>query len=295
MSSESRPQVSVLVTDLDNTLWDWFAIWYACFSALLSKLVELSGVDRARLENEIRTIHQQRGTSEYSHLIQEIPSLVQKDPESDLTVIYDEAISAYRIARKSVMHPYPGVFEALEQIRAKGTRIVAYTESQAYYTSYRLRSFGFDGLIDVLYSPADHDFPHGVTHEQMRTLPSDHYGLHKTKTRHTPPGVLKPEPSVLDAIVQELGVSPASVAYVGDSLMKDVAMAQSVGVIDVHAKYGEVQNLPEYGLLQRVSHWTQEDVDREIAISKFPHVSPSFVLSLGFADLLSIFDFCQHE
>lgn len=45
--------------------------------------------------------------------------------------------------------------------------------------------------------------------------------------------------------------------------MKDVAMAQKVGVVDVHAAYGVVQHRPEYDLLRRVSHWTADDVECE--------------------------------
>ena len=29
---------TVLITDLDNTLFDWFGVWYACNSAMLSKV-----------------------------------------------------------------------------------------------------------------------------------------------------------------------------------------------------------------------------------------------------------------
>src|SRR3954451_13228899 len=38
----SRPRL--LVADLDNTVWDWFAAWHASFSAMLDHLIEISGV-----------------------------------------------------------------------------------------------------------------------------------------------------------------------------------------------------------------------------------------------------------
>lgn len=31
---------TVLITDLDNTLFDWFSIWYNSFNAMLNKVVE---------------------------------------------------------------------------------------------------------------------------------------------------------------------------------------------------------------------------------------------------------------
>jgi hypothetical protein len=39
-----RPKISVLVTDLDNTLFDWVEIWGKCFTALVDELVRTSGI-----------------------------------------------------------------------------------------------------------------------------------------------------------------------------------------------------------------------------------------------------------
>jgi hypothetical protein len=75
--------------------------------------------------------------------------------------------------------------------------------------------------------------------------------------------------------------------------MKDVAMAQDVGVLDVHAAYGVVQDREEYELLRRVSHWTQADVEREREIATAPHVTPTYVLEETFAELLELFDFTE--
>ncbi len=292
MTTSKQPRVSVLVTDLDNTLWDWFGIWHASFSALLEGLAEISGVDTDVLEHEIRTIHQRVGTSEYSHLVQEIPSLARAFPDADLSEVFDDAIHAFRSARKRAMVLYPGVMDALSYIRSLGTTVVAYTESLSYYTSYRLKQFGLDGVIDFLYSPADHTFPEGIDASIMRTGDDDTtYVLQHTEHRETPPGVTKPSPEVLGTIVKQFSRSAASVAYVGDSLMKDVAMAQALGVWDVHANYGEIVESSEYDLLRRVSHWPQDDVVREQAMMAAPDVVPHFVLEHRFDEILRLFDF----
>lgn len=279
------------MTDLDNTLWDWFAIWHASFSALLERLVEISGVDSDVLEHEIREIHQRVGTSEYSHLVQEIPSLARAFPDADPAEVFDDAIHAFRSARKGAMVLYPGVLDTLSHIRSVGTTLVAYTESLSYYTSYRLKQFGLDGVIDYLYSPADHSFPEGVDVRTLRTGEDESYRLQRTQHRETPDGVTKPSPEILGTIVRQCSTDVASVAYVGDSLMKDVLMAQSIGAWDVHAKYGEVVDSAEYDLLRRVSHWPQEDVEREKAIMTTPDVVPHFVLEDSFDEILSLFEF----
>src|SRR5438876_11276907 len=87
-------RVSLLVTDLDNTLWDWFEIWYRSFSALLDGIVSISGIPQEELEPEIRKIHQRRGTSEYSYLIGELPPLRELHGEdANLQELYADAIN----------------------------------------------------------------------------------------------------------------------------------------------------------------------------------------------------------
>jgi hypothetical protein len=94
-------------------------------------------------------------------------------------------------------------------------------------------------------------------------------------------------------IVQTVGATADRCAYVGDSLFKDVAMARDVGVFDIHAQYGESQRRPEYNLLQRVSHWTEDDVQREKSITAKGHnFEPSAVLRDTFAE---IFIYCDFE
>ena len=252
------------------------------------------GLSAESLEPEIRSVHQLRGTSEYSHLIQELPSVAARhDADADLAVTYAPAIEAAQQARREAMRLYPGVKDTLQRIRTAGTRIAAYTESQAFYTASRLRKLELDGVIDVLFSSPDHDLPSGVTPDTLRTKPADQYGLRHTEHRHTPPGILKPCTQVLQSIVDDLGDGDG-IAYVGDSMMKDVAMAQAVGVHDVFASYGQVHDRPGYDLLRRVSHWTEEDVEREREILARPRVTPSVVLRSSFAEILDHFQFVTH-
>ena len=79
--------------------------------------------------------------------------------------------------------------------------------------------------------------------------------------------------------------------YVGDNLMKDVAMALDCCVEDVWAKYGQAHRRPEYKLLQDVTHWTAEEVEREQKIREREHVVPTHTLEKTFSEILQVFDF----
>ena len=282
--------VSAVITDLDNTLFDWVEVWYQCFSAMLDNLIEISGVDREKLILEIKQVHERHGTAEYAFLIEEVPSLAHLYPEKDRTVVYATAIEAYREARRKHLRLYPGVADTLRTLKDLGVLVIGYTESMAFYTNYRVRRLGLDGLVDYIYSPEDHDLPKNLSMQQIRKYPAHLYELQYAEHRHTPKGELKPNPKILTEIIKSSGAKPEECIYVGDSLMKDVAMAQEAGITDIYALYGKAQNRPEYELLRKVTHWTAEQVARERAID-VGQVSPSHVLEASFSQILGLFSF----
>lgn len=285
-----KQTVSVIITDLDNTLWDWVEIWHRPFKALLDRLVQDSGVPQDQLLSDFKQVHTKHGTSEYAFSLEELPSLLKKHTAAKIPTVYSGAIEAYRDARREVLTLYPNVRETLERIKDHGAIIVGYTESLAFYTRYRLLKFDLDRTLDFLYSPADHDLPRGLTPDAIRKYSSDHYQLRRSVHRHTPPGKHKPSPEVLLQILRDIGASADECIYVGDKLVKDVAMAQAAGVKDVYAAYGDAHSREDYELLRKVTHWTGEAVRKEKETTP-EQVNPSYVLHKSIAELHDHFEF----
>jgi phosphoglycolate phosphatase-like HAD superfamily hydrolase len=277
----------VLITDVDNTLLDWQDLWYQTFSAMINKVLEISGVDPDTVYAQASIIHQKYGTSEYSRLLGELPCLRALYGDNILTAMAP-AIDAFREARRSALMLYPTVAETLAALKDKGVVIAAFTESKAFYTNYRFRKLGLDGLVDYLYSPEDHSMPDETP--GSRYYEAESYSFKHTVHHYTPEGEVKPNPGILLDIVQNLGVSIEEAIYVGDNPLKDVFMAQQAGVTDVHAAYGSSQHKPEYELLRKVTHWTPEMVDRERTALKPGSVVASHVLDKNFAQILPLFE-----
>jgi phosphoglycolate phosphatase-like HAD superfamily hydrolase len=285
-----KQTITVLITDLDNTLFDWVDIWYKSFKAMLDQLVVESGVSEDLLLREFKTVHEKHGTSEYAFSIEELPSLQKKYPDEDLAKRFEGAISAYREARKASLCLYPDVRETLEVLKDKGCLLVGYTESMSFYSWYRVRNLGLDRILDYLYSPPDHELPRGASPRGIRRYPQDYYELRRTVHRHVLKGEAKPNPRVLLDIIRGIGASPSETVYVGDSLMKDVAMAGAAKVTSAWAKYGVAQHRKEYELLRKVTHWTAADVEREKNL-RTGEVKPSYTLETGFGELLTHAEF----
>ena len=109
----AKNKISVIITDLDNTLFDWVDIWYKSFRAMEEKILEISGIKEDKLLNEIKQVFIKHGTTEYSMLIEELNCLKEKHPEQDIKQLYKEAIIEYNIARKKALRLYPSVMETL--------------------------------------------------------------------------------------------------------------------------------------------------------------------------------------
>lgn len=108
---------TVLITDLDNALFDWVELLYNCFSSMLDKIIDVSGVPKERLIPEIRAVHQKHGTSEYSFLIEELPSPNGILGGRKAVEVFAPAINVYRERRKQYLKLFPTVAETLLKIK----------------------------------------------------------------------------------------------------------------------------------------------------------------------------------
>ena len=187
------------------------------------------------------------------------------------------------------MRLYPDVMSTLQILNRNGVILVAYTESMSFYSNYRFRKLELDQVFDFLYSPPDHALPHEDV-ANIRKYPVENYVLKKTVHKFTPEGEKKPNPHILLSILENIGVKPDEAVYVGDSLMKDVAMAQHAGVLDVLAAYGAAQHREQYELLKKVTHWSRADVEREKAIIAGGEIKPAMTLTQGLRPILAEFD-----
>jgi len=204
-TQKNRPQISILVTDLDNTLWNWFDIWYGSFKPFLDELVRETKIPEAILKSEIKLVHEHHRTCEYSHVLEELPCLQARyGMHFDATEKLPTVVKAFRDGRRNTSSLYPGVSEALRAIKSNGTVIVGFTESQFYYTAQRIQTLGLDGILNFLYTTEDSGS------EQLRlerTKSGAFDGLKQTKTVILPTHATKPDATLLLSILEDFSFS----------------------------------------------------------------------------------------
>ena len=114
--------IKLVICDLDNTLYDWVGYYVPAFEAMVSELQHEHGVDRERLLDDFRSVHQSHGTSEYAFVLTELDVLRDVDTLAASGAGLHPAIAAFRNKAAETLHLYDGVRDTLVQLRAQARR-----------------------------------------------------------------------------------------------------------------------------------------------------------------------------
>jgi len=272
----------LLITDLDNTLYDWVTYFSKSFRAMVSRLSELIAVPQERLLDEFRVVHQSHGNSEHPFAVFEIASVRERFrglSSAELKIELDDALHEFNRTRRKYLKLYPGVLETLTSLRKMGVTIVGHTEANAVNAAFRMRFLGIEHFFKHLYALEDAGSPHPVS---GRTFAST--DMVRTVSRSE----RKPNPLLLADICAQEFVSPAEAVFVGDSLTRDIKMARSAGVMAVWASYGLRYERTDWDLLVKVTHWSEEDVRREQLLRQQTVGTEPDLTIQSFSDILTL-------
>jgi phosphoglycolate phosphatase len=274
----------LLITDLDNTLYDWVTFFTKSFHAMVVELTRLLDVDEEQILSEFRAVHQRYGNSEQPFAVLELPSVRRKFPSasrSELAQKVDSALHRFNSTRKRTLTLYPGCAEVLREINAEGVRVVGHTEAMLANSYWRLRALEVDQYLSRLYTLEGTDAIHVSSNSKWVDPPSDFVTVLPRKER-------KPNPRLLSDICNREGFDISNTYYLGDSLVRDMSMAKSAGARAIWARFGTKYDPSDWAYLVKITHWTEEDVAREKDLKeKFSNIKPDFTID-SFFDLREI-------
>jgi phosphoglycolate phosphatase len=284
--------IRLLVTDLDNTVYDWLDAHVPAFNSQVAELGRLTGLPQRELLDSYQRVHQRKRTSEYAFAFLELDVLDAIDgglSPSQRLLRYRTALDAYRVEHLRRLHLYPEVSETLREVRARGIKVIAHTDAMMFYASLRVCVLGLEPLLHGLFAVEDHTWPAGVQPPFGDLFPGHvPFRSNVEIQEELPPDLIKPDPEVLRRILRRFEIKPAEALYVGDSLTRDISVAQRAGVHDVYAEYGLAYDSPLYQRLVEVTHWRADDVRRETELRRHP-VIPAMRIAT-FSDLLDAID-----
>ncbi|MEQ1866691.1 MAG: HAD family hydrolase [Micropepsaceae bacterium] len=276
-----------LICDLDNTLYDWVSFFVPAFYAMVDVAVQIAKCDREQLLDDFREVHRIAHNSEEPFALlhtRTIRNLYPQLSPRELRKLFDPAFHAFNSARKRSLVLYPEVKETLDLLSRSKIKLIAHTESRLFGVLDRLRRLHLSdhfcrvycrertsslGVFDLEGDGWFDQFPMGKIVEL-----SDHQA--------------KPDPAVLLEICARENVAPSDAAYIGDSVAKDVVMAKKANIFAVWAAYGSKHDQDLYQSLVRVSHWTEEEVERERRLAREAIGVPAdFVARSSFSEVVT--------
>jgi len=265
----------LLICDLDNTLYDWVTFFAASFRGMVAELIGLLNVPEDVLLGEFKSVHQRYGNSEQPFAVLELPSLQSRFrglTRDEVIKKLDPALHRFNSIRKRMLLLYEGTAETLTELQKSGIKVVGHTEAILANSYWRLRALDIEQYLSRLYTLEGQEAIH-VAVDSRWVDPPDNFVTIVPRIER------KPNPRLLVDICQREGADPTSTYYLGDSLVRDVSMAKRAGVQAIWARYGTKYDPKCWEYLVKVTHWTDEDVNREKDLKEqYGNVVPDYVI-----------------
>ncbi len=294
--------IKLIVTDIDNTVFDWVTYYVRSFHALLNEVESITGIPYAQLASESRDAFTRHGSIEYPFLIQELPSVDRHyadDFDRMLAEAVDRGRKVFLKTAESLLVPYQGVRETLEEIRRRlpDVPVVALTDAPRYVAMWKLNKLGLLPYFTAVYGLADPRIPTCERNGRVKVDPEillkhlqqSNFGF-KGRIRILPDEYEKPGTRGLKTVLMDhnLDEDPAhrgTVMWIGDNLRKDVGLGERLGVRTAWAKYGVLADQELYRLLHEFSPVANVHKNASFADGAPDAPQPTYSLE-QFADLL---------
>lgn len=273
-----------ILTDLDNTLYNWVDFFAPSFRAMVHVLARESGVEEEAIYLDFKEVFSAHGSLEYAFSVQRLRLCVGRSHD-DVANLVRMAKGAFSRVREKNLDVYPGVKETLEWARNQGIAVVGVTNSPIFQARRRLSQLHIDHLFT------------GLAAWEGPAVPDDDPWAEPVRERAREGGwqtrlerewkfaeaVLKPNPKMYQAVLEDLRIEPTSAWVVGDSLKKDVHPALQIGAMGVWARYGQQFDRKNFETLLLITPWSErriaETYDEEA-------IRPPFVID-SFGELLN--------
>src|SRR5712692_4012495 len=137
---------TVLLADIDNTLYDWPAFYAPCLRAMIDVLVRELRLPEDQLYEECKAVFSRHQSLEYEFVIQELESVRSIDI-GRLRELVRLGRGTFRSVQTTRLRPYPGVVDTLEWLRQQDVLVVGVTNSPVWRAQKRLYDLNLDSWL----------------------------------------------------------------------------------------------------------------------------------------------------
>ena len=191
--------ISAVLFDMDNTLFDFIHAQHAACRAVLLHCGH--GSDPEALFSYFRRpVH---GFEDCGNIRDYLC-----DHDSFTDHLFAECCRIYEDEKIAAIAPYPGILRVLHALAGHGLPLGIITDADSRHAAARLEKAGLASFFQTVITP---DLS----------------------------GARKPDPSPFLLALTELKTAAQETVLVGDSIRRDIAPAQKIGMVTVYAHYGD--------------------------------------------------------
>ena len=270
------PKSIVIITDLDNTMYNWVDFFSPSFRGMLHALNEYTGVSEELLKDQLRDLFQKNGSLEYEPVSQDFDAFAGYDEETlkDLNRII---FGAFRKVWGAKLKLYDGALEFLDWCNSHSITVIALSNAPLSTVIRRLRNLRINHYFSALAAPNtlvqrmsvreaisnDIQLPLFSDKDTESNKNADYLHdalLHYRKLYALTAEEIKPSSAGYERILADFHNSKTLVYAIGDSLKKDLAPAYSLGIKTVWAKFGTQFEQKNLDTLLRITPWNADEI-----------------------------------
>lgn len=275
----------LLITDLDNTLYNLIDYFGPSFRGMVHALSRESKVDEDILMKNFKKVFLKRESLEYGFAVQEL-EIFQDLRKERVFELVNLAKSVFKRARDKNLKPYEDVKETLDWLKTQGILIVGMSNAPFYNAEIRLKQLFIDKYFYGLAAREDLYIPHD---EFTKIIHRKKINRKYESTKIVKKWVLKKEqlkPNTFGyrKIIEDLEINPRNTYVIGDSILKDVRPAIEIGANGIWAKYGEECKKKNLNTVVGMTNWSPSEV-KQVFFDK--HEEPKLIAT-KFSDLKMI-------
>ena len=285
--------VRMVISDLDNTMYDWTAFSVPTFREAIPRIAETLGVYTPDLYKEMARVLTSRGVEDpFMWEAQKYARNFKgsRDTYSDrISSVYYEILHRNRLRYIGL---YPQVRETLVELSENNIIAAVLSDAPLPCARGRITELGIDSLISALVAqkvvePAISEIVDSLDLRFGRKMVGMFNRVRSEIGFVEEVGAKKPSLDGVKILLDKFKVSPEEVLIVGDSLHADGGLAEALGARYVFASYGA--DLPgEYKeLLAQLNSNTDKRVDPPSGFASSHLIPPIVAQAASFAEVLN--------
>jgi putative hydrolase of the HAD superfamily len=194
-----QKHIRAVIFDMDNTLFDFVEAKLIACSAVIDYL-KVPIEPVVLLKYFLRPVH---GFESHENIRDFL-----HDNHCYSDTVFNRCCTIYDEEKVAAITPYPHVSETLSVLRNRGLKLAVVTDAHNGNALKRLRKAELEGFFDAVITMDMH-------------------------------GKAKPSPEPFLLAMNKLGVKASETILVGDSIRRDIMPAKALGILAVHAVYGD--------------------------------------------------------